>query len=114
MDIYVEERPWGKFEKYIENQKCTVKVLYFKPYSQTSLQYHHERDELWKVLEGKVSIIVGDTEFDLKQNDSTFIKRGEKHQIINHGEDSRILEISIGDFKETDIVRLKDIYNRVN
>ena len=27
MDIYVEDRPWGKFEKYVENKKCMSKLF---------------------------------------------------------------------------------------
>jgi mannose-6-phosphate isomerase len=113
MDIYIENRPWGKFERYIENEKCTVKTLYLKPNSQTSLQYHDKRDEWWKVLKGSIIIFVNDREYRLKENDSFFIKRGLKHQMINMENPSIILEISTGDFDESDIVRLKDIYNRV-
>ncbi len=113
MDVYIENRPWGKFERYIENEKCTVKTLHLKPNSQTSLQYHDKRDEWWKVLKGSIIIFVNDCEFRLKESDSYFIKRGLKHQMINLENPSIILEISTGDFDEDDIVRLKDIYNRV-
>ncbi len=112
MDIYVEDRPWGKFEKYVENQKCTVKTLYLKPNSQTSLQYHDKRDEWWKVIKGSVLIIVNDEKHKLIENDSFFIKRKLKHQIINLENPSMVLEISMGEFDEEDIVRLEDIYNR--
>lgn len=113
MDIYVEDRPWGKFERYIENEKCTVKTLFIKPNSQTSLQYHDKRDEWWKVLKGSIIIIVNDNKYKLAENDSFFIKRGLKHQIINLESPSIVLEISTGHFDEDDIVRLKDIYNRI-
>ena len=112
MNIYVEDRPWGKFEKYVENEKCTVKTLYLKPNSQTSLQYHDKRDEWWKVIKGYVMVIVNDEEYKLNENDSLFIKRKSKHQIINLDEPSMVLEISMGDFDKEDIVRVKDIYNR--
>lgn len=112
MDIYIEDRPWGKFERYVENEKCTVKTLYIKPNSQTSLQYHDKRDEWWKVLKGSIIIVVNDNKYKLSENDSFFIKRGLKHQIINLENPSMVLEISTGYFDEDDIVRLKDIYNR--
>ncbi|MDQ4074167.1 MAG: phosphomannose isomerase type II C-terminal cupin domain [Thermoproteota archaeon] len=114
MDVYVEERPWGKFEKYIENQKCTVKILYLQPNAQTSVQYHSLRDEWWKVIKGSVLIMVDNQEYKLKENDSFSIKKGLVHQIINLEHVSWILEISTGEFKEQDIVRVKDIYNRTN
>ncbi len=114
LDVYVEERPWGKFEKYIDNQKCTVKILYLKPNAQTSVQYHSLRDEWWKVIKGSVLIMVDNQEYQLKENDSFSIKRGSVHQIINLEHVSWILEISTGEFKEEDIVRVKDIYNRTS
>ena len=113
MDVYVEDRPWGKFERYIENEKCTVKILYLKSNSQTSLQYHSKRDEWWKVIKGAIKIHVNDNEYQLTENDSFYIHRGSKHRMINLENPSIILEISTGDFDEGDIVRLKDIYNRV-
>jgi len=113
MDVYVEDRPWGKFERYVENEKCTVKILYLKPNSQTSLQYHSKRDEWWKVIKGTIKIHVNDSEYGLTENDSFSIRRGSKHRMINLEYPSIILEISTGDFDEGDIVRLKDIYNRV-
>ncbi len=117
MDVYVEERPWGKFEKFVENQKCTVKLLYLNPNSQTSYQYHNKRDELWKVVEGSISLIInddddGENERILQKNDTVFIKRESKHKIINLDNQSVILEISFGEFDENDIVRLSDIYDR--
>jgi mannose-6-phosphate isomerase len=113
MDVYVEERPWGKFERCIKNEKCTVKILYLKPNSQTSLQYHYKRDEWWKLIKGFILISVNDNEYRLTENESFFIKRGTQHQIINLESSSIILEISTGDFDEEDIIRLKDIYDRV-
>ncbi len=113
MDVYVEDRPWGKFERYVENEKCTVKILYLKPNSQTSLQYHSKRDEWWKVINGSIKIHVNDDEFSLTENDSFFIKKGSKHRMINLEYPSIVLEISTGDFDEGDIVRLEDIYDRV-
>ncbi|MBA3977535.1 MAG: phosphomannose isomerase type II C-terminal cupin domain [Nitrosopumilus sp.] len=113
MDVYVEDRPWGKFEKYIENEKCTVKILYLKPNSKLSLQYHSKRDEWWKVINGSIKIHVNDDEFSLTENDSFFIKKGSKHRMINLEYPSIVLEISTGDFDEGDIVRLEDIYDRV-
>lgn len=113
MDVYVEERPWGKFEKYIENQKCTVKLLYLNPNSQTSLQYHDGRDEWWKIIQGSITVSIDNDDCVLQKDDTVFIKRGSKHRIINLDNPSIILELSFGHFDENDIVRLSDIYNRL-
>ena len=48
----------------------------------------------------------------LNENDTIYIHKGSKHRIINHEYNSTILEISFGEFDESDIVRIEDIYNR--
>ena len=112
IEIYEEERPWGKFEKFVENQKCTVKLLHLNPNSQTSLQLHHKREEWWKIIKGVVSVEHDGEKRTLNENDTIYIHRGSKHRIINHEYNSTILEISFGEFDESDIVRIEDIYNR--
>jgi len=112
IDIYEEERPWGKFEKFVENQKCTVKLLHLNPKSQTSLQLHHKREEWWKIIKGAISVEHDGQKKTLGENDTIYICKGSKHRIINLESPSTILEISFGEFEESDIVRIEDIYNR--
>lgn len=112
MDIYTEERPWGKFEKFVENKNCTVKLLYINPNSQTSLQLHGKREEFWKILKGSISLDLDGEKQTIKENETVFIKQGAKHRITTEDESATILEISLGDFDENDIVRLEDAYNR--
>lgn len=113
IDVYEEERPWGKFEKFIENKKCTVKLLHLQPDAQLSLQYHHKREEWWKIIKGRVTVEVDDKKTTLSEHDSIHLPKGCKHRAINLDKPSIILEISTGEFDENDIVRIKDIYNRV-
>ena len=54
MDIYTETRPWGKFEKFHENQLCTVKLIYVNANSRLSLQYHKHRMEFWEIVKEKL------------------------------------------------------------
>lgn len=56
---------FGKFERYVENEKCTVKILYLKPDLQTSLQYHSKHDEWWKVIKGTIKILLNDNKHSL-------------------------------------------------
>src|SRR5690349_12909478 len=108
IDVYVEERPWGKFEKFIENQKCTVKLLHLNPTAQLSLQYHHKREEWWKVVKGSVTVVVDDARTTLHENETIHLPKGCKHRAINLNNPSIILEISLGEFEESDIVRIQD------
>jgi mannose-6-phosphate isomerase len=48
----------------------------------------------------------------LQENDIIFISKGSKHRVKNLQLPSTILEISMGEFDESDIVRLEDAYNR--
>ncbi len=80
----------------------------------TSLQHHNERDEHWVVVSGEGHIINGDEILHLRNNDSTFIKRGTKHRIMNKGDEMLvIIEVQCGDYlEEDDIVRYEDLYGR--
>ena len=112
MKKYEEKRPWGRFERYVENSNCTVKVLFIEPGEEFSLQYHKNRDEFLKILQGEAEVAIGDKKIPVKEGDEFFISRETKHQVAAKDTLVKILEISFGEFDENDIVRLKDKYNR--
>jgi mannose-6-phosphate isomerase-like protein (cupin superfamily) len=112
IDFYEENRPWGKFERYVKNEKCTVKILYVNPNSRTSLQMHKKRDEFWKILEGFAQVELGDKVFSASKGDIIQILKNLKHRVSTEDNPCVIMEISLGDFNENDIVRLEDDYNR--
>ncbi len=113
MKTYHEDRPWGSFDKFCENEKCTVKIIDVKPGKKLSLQYHYQREEFWRIISGKAKILIGDKIFNAKEGDEFFIPLKVKHRIMTEKDDVKILEISLGHFDEEDIVRLEDEYNRV-
>ena len=112
MDIYTETRPWGKFEKFHENQLCTVKLIYVNTNSRLSLQYHEHRMEFWKIVKGKAKVEIDETEHIVKENDNIIIPCGAKHRVTALEDNCIILEISYGKFDENDIIRIEDDYNR--
>ncbi|MFC1721599.1 phosphomannose isomerase type II C-terminal cupin domain [Patescibacteria group bacterium] len=112
IDKLTQEKPWGKFEQFAHNQTCTVKILLVNPGEQLSLQYHHHRDEFWRVISGTAEIVLGDEILSARAGDEFFIPRGTKHRIQTKDSATEILEISFGEFDEEDIVRLEDKYNR--
>ena len=75
IDTYKEERPWGWFEKFVENQKCTIKLLHLNPNSQTSLQYHHKREEWWKIIKGSISVELDGEKKILNEDETIYIPR---------------------------------------
>ena len=112
-DIYIENRPWGKFEKFHENEKSTVKLIYVNSNSRLSLQYHKHRREFWKIIKGKAVVEIDGKELLVKENENVNIPLGSKHRIKALEEDVIILEISYGNFDENDIIRIQDDYNRL-
>ena len=113
MKKYTEQRPWGKFEQFCKNETVSVKILQVNPNEELSLQYHHNRDEFWRVLEGSADILIGTKRKTANKGDEFFIPRETNHQIIAKTSVIIILEISFGNFDESDIVRLSDKYHRV-
>ncbi|PLS85020.1 MAG: mannose-6-phosphate isomerase [Actinobacteria bacterium] len=108
------DKPWGRFEQYTHNLPSTVKIITVEPGGRLSLQYHHGRDELWVVLDPGIRIELGEEILDPEPETTIFIPRGTVHRLSCVGEHpARILEISFGVFDEDDIVRLEDVYGRI-
>ena len=107
-----EKRPWGHFERYTLNEPCTVKLVYVDGDKRLSLQYHNNRSEFWKVVKGPVRVQIGDETKLLQTGDSATIPKKAVHRLIGAGSDAVVLEISTGDFDESDITRLEDDYKR--
>jgi len=110
--MMTEKRPWGHFERFTLNEACTVKLIYLVGSRRLSLQYHDKRSEFWKVIKGPVKVQVGNDVKLLQTGESITIPKKAVHRLMGAGEDAIILEISTGDFDESDIVRLEDDYKR--
>ncbi|HNZ55347.1 MAG TPA: phosphomannose isomerase type II C-terminal cupin domain [Candidatus Paceibacterota bacterium] len=113
LDIYQEERPWGHFRRFTDNVSSTVKIISLKPDAELSLQSHQKRSEFWRVLAGSGFVQVGEGERPLSVGDEVEIPLGAKHQLSAGPDGLEVLEISLGEFAEEDIVRYKDKYGRI-
>jgi mannose-6-phosphate isomerase-like protein (cupin superfamily) len=109
---YIIEKPWGRFEQFVKNEPVTVKIITVNPNECLSLQYHHKREEFWKILSGRAELILGDAIMQANEGDEFFIEKEQKHRIKAYDMQVKMLEISFGDFDEEDIVRLEDKYQR--
>lgn len=109
---YSEERPWGKFERFTNNQPSTVKIISVNPVQELSLQWHHKREEFWRVIFGWGKVIIGEQEQEANEGDEFFIKKGQVHRLVSGDLGIKVLEIAFGDFSEDDIVRIDDKYDR--
>lgn len=107
-------RPWGSYTVLEDADDCKVKRLVVKPGGVLSLQRHQHRSEHWTVVSGQATVRVGDDEYTLGANKSTYIPAGNLHRLENHGDvDVHIIETQTGTyFGEDDIERLEDVYGR--
>ena len=108
------DKPWGRFEQYTHNLPSTVKIITVEPGGTLSRQYHHGRDELWVVLDAGIRVELGEEVLDPEPETKIYIPRGTVHRLSCVGErPARILEVSFGEFDEDDLVRLEDVYGRI-
>jgi mannose-1-phosphate guanylyltransferase len=108
-------RPWG-FYIVLEDEPCfKVKKITVKPNGKLSLQSHQHRAEHWVVVKGEATIMNDGKEIKLKENQSTYIEKGHKHQLMNLTQEPlEIIEVQSGTYlSEDDIERFQDNYGRV-
>ena len=107
-------RPWGYYDSIDADDGFQVKRILVNPGAKLSLQKHEHRAEHWVVVKGVAKVTCGDKTFSLKENQSTYIPKGEVHRLENQeGVDLEIIEIQTGDYLgEDDIIRLEDDYQR--
>ena len=108
----IENRPWGWFEQFNENSPCSVKLIHVKAGSRLSLQYHNQRREFWKVVQGPLIVEIEGEEFTGQQGSEFEIPVKAKHRLSATENDGLLLEISYGIFDEDDIVRVQDDFGR--
>ena len=94
----------------------SIKELVINSKSSISLQKHNHRSEHWTVVQGRPRITLNNKKFFVNEKESVFIPVRTIHRIENfYKRPIKIMEAQIGSvLKESDIVRYKDIYGRIN
>lgn len=135
-------RPWGGFLRFTENSldaffnaywqgidtgkqegRRDPKVLLVAPAQRLSLQLHHRRSELWRVLDGPVVVVHGPDQKHLVSDlmfpgDVIHLECGEIHRLVGAPDSwGRVAEIwehvdPSNPSDESDIVRVQDDYAR--
>lgn len=107
-------RPWGVYDSIDHGERYQVKRITVKPGAKLSVQMHHHRAEHWIVVSGTAKVTVGDDDFLVTENESTFIPIGKIHSLENPGKIAlELIEVQSGSYLgEDDIVRLQDLYGR--
>ncbi|MFF2480877.1 mannose-1-phosphate guanylyltransferase/mannose-6-phosphate isomerase [Paenibacillus sp. NPDC058071] len=100
-------RPWGKNTVLDHSSNYKIKKVIIKPGQRLSMQKHFHRNEHWIVVSGTALITVNGEESLLRTNESTFIRMGEEHSVLNPGKiDLHLIEVQVGEYiEEDDVVR---------
>jgi mannose-1-phosphate guanylyltransferase/mannose-6-phosphate isomerase len=108
-------RPWGTYTVLEDEPEFKVKKIIVKPSGKLSLQSHQHRAEHWVVVKGEATIMNDGIEIKLQENQSTYIEKGHKHQLMNLTQNPlEIIEVQSGAYLgEDDIVRYDDHYGRI-
>ncbi|MEZ4920646.1 MAG: hypothetical protein R2792_16215 [Saprospiraceae bacterium] len=136
------ERPWGGFfvinegqikkfaqtyfphlvDSLPEDRKMSPKILVVAPNKRLSWQYHHRREEVWRVVDGPVAVAQSDTDEQTEpktylNGDFITLKQGERHRLIgldHYGIVAEIWQHTDPDnpSDEEDIVRVQDDFKR--
>jgi mannose-6-phosphate isomerase len=114
--------PDEDFESLKISEKLSPKILMVAPGKRLSWQYHHRRAEIWKCIEGEVSVATSDSDEEavkhtLQTGDVIKLKQGERHRLIGETGWGVVAEIwqhtdANNPSDEDDIVRLQDDFGR--
>ena len=96
-------RPWGTYTVLEDSPGYKIKRVIVQPGKRLSLQKHLQRSEHWIVVSGTATVIVGDQTLIVRPNESTYIKMGEIHRLVNDGKIPVVLiEAQVGEYTGED------------
>ena len=108
-----DDRPWGRWEEYLNESGYRVKRIIVAPGQRLSLQKHEHRSEHWVIVAGAGRFTLDDDISDVEAGSTVFIPVGGVHRIENPNDNPLIIiETQLGLCLEDDIIRLQDDYGR--
>ena len=113
MYLEADNRPWGRWEEYLNEPGYRVKRIIVHPGKRLSLQKHEHRDEHWVIVQGEGQFTLDDDVTPIAAGDRLHIPREGVHRIENDGDEPLVfIETQLGVCREDDIMRLEDDYGR--
>ena len=121
-DFVARYFPGGTAADLIGGRRVSPKILVVAPGKRLSWQYHHRREEVWRVVDGPVAVAHGmsddqpaPTTYDT--GETVVLARGERHRLIGldgYGVVAEIWQHTDPEHPsdEDDIVRLQDDFGR--
>ena len=108
-----DDRPWGRWEEYLNEPGYRVKRIIVHPGKRLSLQKHAHRREHWVIASGRGLFTLNHAQRRIATGDALRIEAGDVHRVENDGPDPLIIiETQLGLCLEDDIVRLEDDFGR--
>lgn len=107
-------RPWGSYTVLEDKDGYKIKRIEVKPHKRLSLQSHKYRNEHWVAVSGTATVTINEKTFTLNQNESTYIKAGDIHRLLNDTNEALVMiEVQVGSYTgEDDIERFDDDFKR--
>ena len=112
------DKPWGYEKIWAMTDKYVGKLLYIKPGHKLSRQYHEKKEETIYVLDGSLILEIGSSDnfetITLPREYTYHIEPGKIHRFCAapNGMPVTLMEVSTPELD--DVVRLEDIYDRVD
>lgn len=110
MSLKIVEKPWGHEEWWAHTDKYVGKLLYIKNGGRLSLQYHEVKEETVRVLEGVLTMTIGQEVKQLHRGDVVHIAPKTIHRMEALHGDVVVCEVSTPEVD--DVVRISDDYGR--
>jgi len=110
----IVEKPWGREEIWAETDKYVGKYLYINPGHRLSLQYHKNKMETIRVLNGELILETANGVLQvLNQGDIFHVSPGTIHRFgASEKVGAVLVEVSTPELD--DVIRLSDDYLRDN
>ena len=118
MFLEADNRPWGRWEEYLNEPGYRVKRIVVLPGKRLSLQKHRFRREHWVIVQGEGVFTLDGSPRRVRPGDALHIPLGGVHRIQNDATGTTaadhlvIIETQMGLCLEDDIVRLEDDFGR--
>ncbi|NDC87720.1 MAG: cupin domain-containing protein [Bacteroidetes bacterium] len=113
MYLEADNRPWGRWEEYLNEPGYRVKRIVVNPGKRLSLQKHEGREEHWVIVQGTGLFTLDETVKPIKPGDHLYIPIGGVHRIENDSDAPLVfIETQMGLCVEDDIIRIEDDFGR--
>jgi mannose-6-phosphate isomerase-like protein (cupin superfamily) len=112
--IDADDRPWGRWEEFLNEDGYRLKRIIVHPGERLSLQRHRLRSEHWVIAKGTGVMTLDEKTWALSTGQYVHVPVEGVHRVQNDGSENLIIiETQLGICDENDIERFEDDYGRV-